>query len=130
MSEVEDHKKRLLLISNSTLYGGGYLDHAEREIRDFLGTVRRVFFIPFAQHDRDAYATSARQRLATMGYEMDSAHEVSDPEQTVNAAEAVFVGGGNTFRLLKGLYDFETANLVVCALAKMVGSMRRMSMGL
>src|SRR5262247_3157398 len=105
MPEVEGHEKRLLLISNSTLYGSGYLDHAEREIRDFLGTIRRVLFIPFAQHDRDAYATSARRRLAAMGYEMDSAHEASDPEQVVNAAEAVFVGGGNTFRLLKGLYD-------------------------
>jgi peptidase E len=46
MSEVEDHKKRLLLISNSTLYGGGYLDHAEKEIGNFLGATRRVLFIP------------------------------------------------------------------------------------
>ena len=38
---------------------------------------------------------------------MNSAHEASDPEQAVNGAGAVFVGGGNTFRLLKGLYDFE-----------------------
>src|SRR5215475_5262276 len=105
MSEVEDHKKRILLISNSTLYGSGYLDHAEKEIRNFLGAVRRVLFIPFAQCDRDAYAAQARQRLAAMRYEMDSAHEASDPKQAVNAAEAVFVGGGNTFRLLKGLYD-------------------------
>jgi dipeptidase E len=107
MSEMDGHENRLLLISNSTLYGGGYLDHAEREIRDFLGKVRRVMFIPFALHDRDAYAASARRRLAAMDYEMDSAHEASDPEQAVNAAEAVFIGGGNTFRLLKGLYDFE-----------------------
>ncbi len=107
MSEVEDHKKRLLLISNSTLYGGGYLDHAEKEIRNFLGAVRRVLFIPFAQRNYDAYAALARQRLAEMDCEMDSAHEASDPKQAVNAAEAVFVGGGNTFRLLKGLYDFE-----------------------
>jgi len=107
MSEMDGRGKRLLLISNSTLYGGGYLDHAEREIRDFLGKVRRVLFIPFAQRDRGAYATLARQRLAAMGYEMDSAHEASDPKQAVNGAEAVFVGGGNTFRLLKGLYDFE-----------------------
>src|SRR5262249_31409465 len=105
MSEMDAHGKRLLLISNSTLYGSGYLDHAEREIRDFLGTVRRVLFIPFAQHDHNAYAASARRRLAAMGYEMDSAHEVSDMERAVNAAEAVFVGGGNTFRLLQGLYD-------------------------
>ena len=107
MSEIEDHKKRLLLISNSTLYGSGYLDHAEKEIADFLGAVRRVLFIPFAQRNQDAYAALARQRLVAMGYEMDSAHEVSDPRRAASAAEAVFVGGGNTFRLLKGLYDFE-----------------------
>jgi dipeptidase E len=107
MSEVEGHEKRLLLISNSTLYGSGYLDHAEKEIRGFLGPVRRVLFIPFAQRDLDAYAASARRRLAAMGYEMDSEHEAYDPKQAVNAAEAVFIGGGNTFRLLKGLYDFE-----------------------
>src|SRR5262245_49719548 len=103
MPEVEEHKKRLLLISNSTLYGGGYLDHAEKEIRNFLGSVRRVLFIPFAQRNQDAYAAQARRRLAAMGYEMDSAHEASDTKQVVNVAEAVFVGGGNTFRLLKGL---------------------------
>src|SRR5215472_14382718 len=107
MSEMKGYGKRLLLISNSTLHGSGYLDHAEREIRDFLGAVRCVLFIPFAQHDRDTYVAMARRRLAAMGYKMDSAHEASDPKQVVNAAEAMFVGGGNTFRLLKGLYDFE-----------------------
>jgi dipeptidase E len=107
MPEFDGHEKRLLLISNSTLYGGGYLDHAEKEIRNFLGAVRRVLFIPFAQRDRDAYASMARRRLAAMGYELDSAHESYDPRKAASAAEAVFVGGGNTFRLLKGLYDFE-----------------------
>jgi dipeptidase E len=107
MSDVEDHKKRLLLISNSTLYASGYLDHAEKEIRNFLGAVRRVLFIPFAQRNQDAYAALVRQRLAMMGYEMDSAHESYDPRKAASSAEAVFVGGGNTFRLLKGFYDFE-----------------------
>jgi dipeptidase E len=107
MPEVESHEKRLLLLSNSTLYSGGYLDHAEKEIGNFLGAVRRVLFIPFAQRDQDAYAGMARRRLAAMGYEIDSTHEASDPRKAVGAAEAVFVGGGNTFRLLKGLYDFD-----------------------
>jgi len=53
MTEVESRDRKLLLISNSTLYGGGYLDHAEKEIRDFLGAVGRVLLVPFAQHDRD-----------------------------------------------------------------------------
>lgn len=107
MSEVESLDRRLLLISNSTLFGSGYLDHAENEIRDFLGRLRRVLFVPFAQYDRNAYAAMARQRLKSMGYELDSVHEAPDPKRAVETSEALFIGGGNTFRLLKGLYDFE-----------------------
>ena len=99
--------KRLLLISNSTLYGGNFLDHAEDEIRDFLRGVRRVLFVPFALHDRDEYAGLARQRFKAMGYDLDSAHEVADARQAVRDAEVVFIGGGNTFRLLKALYDLD-----------------------
>ena len=44
--------KRLLLISSSTLYGSGYLDHAEAEIRDFLPGAVRLAFVPFALRDR------------------------------------------------------------------------------
>lgn len=98
--------KRLLLISNSTLYGGGYLDHAETEIRSFLGNLRRVLFVPFALFDRDKYAATAQQRFARMGFELSSIHTASDPKQALHEADAVFIGGGNTFRLLKALYDF------------------------
>ncbi len=107
MSEAENQRKRLLLVSNSTLYGSGYLDHAEKEIKDFLGPVRRVLFAPFALYDRNAYAAMARRRLAAMGYELDSVHEAADPKKAVETAEAIFIGGGNTFRLLKSLYDFD-----------------------
>ena len=99
--------KRLLLISNSTLHGGGYLDHAEREIRDFLGNARNVLFVPFALFDRDAYAAKTRERFAAMGYELTSIHEVQDQQESVENADAVFIGGGNTFRLLRTLYEFE-----------------------
>ncbi len=104
--------KRLLLISNSTLYGGGFLDHAEAEIRDFLGAMERVLFVPFALQDRDGYAQKARERLARMGYALDSVHEASDKQQAVRDAQSIFIGGGNTFRLLKSLYDFELVSLI------------------
>ena len=98
--------KRILLISNSTLYGSGYLDHAEPEIRDFLGKAgRRVLFVPYALFDRDAYATQARERFQTMGYELKSIHQANDPKVALAETDAVFIGGGNTFRLLKALYD-------------------------
>ena len=96
---------RLLLISNSTLHGSGYLDHAAGEICDFLGDVKRVLFVPFALHDRDAYAAQARERFAKIGYELDSIHTSNKSAQAVAEREAIFIGGGNTFRLLKALYD-------------------------
>ena len=109
------NQKRLLLISNSTLHGSGFLDHAEAEIRDFLGGVSRVLFIPFALHDRNAYATKVRERFTAMGYELDSLHEpkgIADKKRAVNEAEAIFIGGGNTFRLLKTMYDFDLLSAI------------------
>ena len=104
---MNDKTKRVLLISNSTLYGSGYLDHAETEIRSFLGDVRRVLFVPYALFDRDKYAATAQQRFQKMGYMLTSVHTATDPVAAVDETDAVFIGGGNTFRLLKALYDFK-----------------------
>jgi len=104
---MNDKTKRLLLISNSTLYGGGYLDHAETEIRDFLGDVKRVLFVPYALFNRDKYAATAQARFQKLGYELTSVHTAANPVAAVDETEAMFIGGGNTFRLLKTLYDVE-----------------------
>jgi dipeptidase E len=98
---------RILLVSNSTLFGRGYLDHVEDEIRDILGAARRVLFFPYALYDRDGYAEKARARFAAMGYELDSAHVAKDPGAAISETDAIFIGGGNTFRLLKALQDFD-----------------------
>jgi dipeptidase E len=104
--------KRVLLISNSTLYGSGYLDHAEGEIREFLGKLGGVLFIPFALYDRAAYAAMARERFQKMGYGLESIHTAPDAQQAVNDAKAIFIGGGNTFRLLKALYDADVLQTI------------------
>ncbi|KAG8432619.1 hypothetical protein GDO86_017025 [Hymenochirus boettgeri] len=99
-------KRHLLLISNSTLHGGGYLEHCKEHIQTFLGSkVKRVLFVPYALHDRDAYAKTARHKFEKLGYTLDSIQESPDPVDAVQKAEAIFIGGGNTFRLLKALYD-------------------------
>ncbi|CAL9689838.1 unnamed protein product [Knipowitschia caucasica] len=98
--------RRLLLVSNSTLHGSGYLDHCQQQITDFFGkNVKRVLFVPYALHDRDAYTQTARVKFLSLGYEVDGIHEAADPVEAVRKAEAIFIGGGNTFRLLKNLYD-------------------------
>jgi len=98
---------KVLLISNSTVYGHGYLDHVESEIKSFLGRARRVLFFPFALHDRDTYAATARARFGAMGYSIESAHETDVPQKAVEETDAIFIGGGNTFRLLKALEDLD-----------------------
>lgn len=89
---------RLLLISSSNVHGYGYLDHPEPEIRRFLAGRKRVAFVPFAAHDHEAYTAKIHERFAPMGFEIVAL-------EAIDRADAVFVGGGNTFRLLKRLQD-------------------------
>jgi dipeptidase E len=95
---------KLLLISNSTEHGRGYLDHVEAQIRRCLAGAPSVLFIPFALFDAQGYAARANARLSAMGFTVDS-FEGTSPVRAVEHAGAVFVGGGNTFRLLKALQD-------------------------
>ena len=97
----------VLVISNSTVYGLGYLDHVESEIRSFLGSAQRVLFFPFALYDRDAYTATAKTRFDAIGYSVESVHRTKNPHRAIEETDAIFVGGGNTFRLLKALEDLD-----------------------
>lgn len=91
----------LLLISSSNVHNYGFLDHPEPEIRRHLAGRRRVVFVPFAAKDHDGYTTVVRERFARMDLEVEPIRDAD----SLRDAEAVFVGGGNTFRLLKTLYE-------------------------
>ena len=96
---------RLLLISSSRVHGGGWLDLFVGEIDAFLGpSIRRVLFVPFAIADHAGYHEKTRARLAEIGVEVDSLHE-GDARERIARAQAIVVGGGNTFRLLAPLQE-------------------------
>jgi dipeptidase E len=103
---------RILLISNSTVYGRGYLDHVEQQIKSFLGSARKVLFFPFALFERDSYAATAKERFAVMGYSLDTAHAVPNTHKVIEQTDAIFIGGGNTFRLLKALQDLDLLDAI------------------
>jgi dipeptidase E len=100
---------RLLLISNSTRYGSGYLDHCADAIMSFLGpTVSRVLFVPYAAFDRDSYVAKARARFEAINLGLDSVHDAPrGAVRAVEEAQALFIGGGNTFRLIDMLWRQE-----------------------
>ncbi len=92
---------RLLLISSSIVHGHGYLEYDEAHIRRLLGDRKRLALIPFAQFDTDALTARVFDRFAPLGITVTQVREASD----LADAEAIFTSGGNTFRLLKTLYD-------------------------
>ncbi len=117
--------RQLLLISSSRTYGSGFLEHAAEAIQMHLGDTSRVLFVPFALFNRDAYARLAAKSFRDIGFEMDSLHTLDDPVRAVQQAEAIFVGGGNTFRLLNSLYEMQLIQPIrdaVAGGAKYMGS--------
>jgi len=94
---------RLLLLSNSTQHGRSMLDHAEVAVRDHLAGVSSVVFVPFALKDHDAYTGVVAERLRALDVEVRGLNDFEDGVEAIDGAEAVYVGGGNTFRLLREL---------------------------
>jgi dipeptidase E len=97
--------KKLLLISNSVCHNKPYLSHCAGAIRQFLGDATKITFVPYAARDWNGYARQVRGALAEFGLEVESVHENGPWPHTLPDNPAVFVGGGNTFRLLKTLQD-------------------------
>ncbi|MCX6233251.1 MAG: dipeptidase PepE [Bacteroidetes bacterium] len=113
-------KKHLLLISNSTNFGEEYLGWPRQYIKDFLKDtgVKRILFIPYAgvslsveslDASFDVYEKRVQQVFTELGYEIYSIHHEKDPVAAVKHAEAIAVGGGNTFHLV---YMMHTKHLM------------------
>jgi dipeptidase E len=106
--------RRLLLLSNSRNYGGKFLGHVEADIRDFFGDTKEILFVPYAGVTLawDLYAEKVAERFDELGYAIRSIHHESDARAAVKNATAIAVGGGNTFHLLKTMYDEGIVELI------------------
>ena len=93
----------LLLISNSTNAGEEYLKYPIAEIAKTLKGVSEVVFIPYAAvtFSYDEYEAKVQNRFNEIGIKVRSIHRAKDPRKMIREAEAICVGGGNTFALAK-----------------------------
>lgn len=97
----------LLLLSNSSVHGRAYLEHAFDVVAEFLAGRSAVVFAPFAIFDNHGYTENVSSALARFGVRVTGLHAVEDPLAAIRAADVLFVGGGNSFRLLKRLQELE-----------------------
>ncbi len=91
------------------LGSGGYrteerIRFLAEQMRAFFGPIRRLLFVPYALADHDGYVSKLIEKGLGAGYRLDGIHRHADPVRAVREAPALFVGGGNTFRLLSELY--------------------------
>lgn len=106
---------KLLLISNSTNLGERYLEHPGKAIRNFLGSEpRKALFLPYAAvtFSYEEYEKKVSERFRELGHDVISIHRLSDPVEAVRNAQAIVVGGGNTWQLLKQILSHNLIDAV------------------
>ena len=109
----------MIIASTSTVWGSNYLEYLMPELKEFFKDIREILFIPYARPGGiswDTYTSLASEAFSAIGIKVRGIHTFDDPKTAVSNAEAIFTGGGNTFLLVKTLYEFglmsEVANSV------------------
>ncbi|RXG26844.1 dipeptidase PepE [Leeuwenhoekiella marinoflava] len=100
--------KNLILASTSTVHGGSYLDYLKPTLNEHFKAVERIIFIPYARPggiSHELYTSNAQKFFNALDIEVVGLHSFKDPVKALENAEGVFTGGGNTFLLVKQLYE-------------------------
>jgi dipeptidase E len=104
----------LLLISNSTNAGEAYLKYPIAEIQKTLAGVTEVVFIPYAAvtFSYEEYERKVQERFDEIGIKVRSVHRALNKRNFVRHAQAIVIGGGNTFALLKKMQEEDLLDVI------------------
>ncbi len=109
-----DHKN-LLIASTSTVYGTPYLEYLREVIINFFLGSKEIIFIPFARPGGatlSEYTNVAKSFFQRYDMRLVGIHESNDMNKALSKARGIFTGGGNTFLLLKTLYDHNLLEVI------------------
>ena len=98
----------VIIASTSTVYGGKYLDYLKPALTEHFKGIDEIVFIPYARPSGlsyDAYTQIARDFFSTINIDIKGIHTFKNPQKAIQEATGIFTGGGNTFVLVKELYD-------------------------
>jgi dipeptidase E len=97
-----------IIASTSTIHGTKYLEYLKPVLTSHFKNVNQILFVPYARPSgltHQEYTAKAKEGLSFLGAEVKGIHEYASPVEAVKSAEAIFVGGGNTFLLVKTLHE-------------------------
>ena len=99
----------LLLLSNSTNYGEPYMQWCSSTITSFVKDHSSIIFIPYAGvgFTYDEYTQKVNYALSSFDVKVSNLDNFDDKAKALKDSSAIFVGGGNTFHLLKMLQQFD-----------------------
>lgn len=106
---------RLLLLSNSTNPGESYLGYPKQTIKSFLGDKPlNIVFVPYAAvtFSYDEYAAKVNGSLNEVGLTVKGIPTFDNPQDAIRNADAIMVGGGNTWKLTRTLQDNGLIDLI------------------
>lgn len=106
---------KLLLASTSKLYNQKYLEYLREEIVEFFHQVDQVVFVPYARPSGiswNDYTDLARNGFKPLNIKIQGIHQLDRPHRQLSDFGGIFIGGGNTFLLLKTLYETEHLALI------------------
>ena len=66
---------------------------------------QKILFIPYASKDYDEYTNKVKEMFKESKYEIIGIHESDNPMQEIREMEGIYVGGGNTFTLVRKLHE-------------------------
>lgn len=95
-------------MSSSRKGNMGFLEHATDQLNTILaGSVKKIAFIPYAAvtSSFEEFEGRVKPVFEKLGVDITSVHHSADAVKAVEAADAVAIGGGNTFALLSRLYE-------------------------
>ena len=99
--------KNVIIASTSTVHGSGYLDYILEELEVFFKNASNILFIPYARPNgisHTDYTQKVAEAFAKINKTVKGINEFENPIEAVNQAQAIFIGGGNTFVLTYPLY--------------------------
>lgn len=101
------NSRNLLLLSTSTIYGSGFLDYCIEDVKSHFEGINSILFIPYARPSgitHEEYTDLVRERLFKIDIQVKGINEFNNQQKALDEFGGIYIGGGNTFLLLRELY--------------------------